>query len=104
MSSASNCKCVQTKGRRLGRHGRSADVVGRGVLEDAVGDAGPVEAGDNGKPTGDGRRLEPADVLHPPQVQLEVVSLRVEMGELPLLTPSEEHPQIGLLVLPRGAR
>ncbi len=73
------------------------------MLEDAVDDAGPVEARDDGQPAGHRGRLEPADVLHPPQVELEIVALGVKRRELPVLAPAEEDPQVGLRVLARGA-
>jgi hypothetical protein len=37
----------QPKGGRLWRHGRATHVVRRGVLQDAVDDTGPIEAGDD---------------------------------------------------------
>jgi hypothetical protein len=58
----------QSERRRLRRDSRSSDVVSWGVLEDAVDGAGPVEAGDDGQTPGDRGGLEPADLLHPPQV------------------------------------
>src|SRR5215468_9816337 len=46
------------------------------VLQDAVDDTGPVEPGRDGEPPGHRGGLEPADLLHPPDVQLQVRSLR----------------------------
>jgi hypothetical protein len=47
-------------------------VLGGRVLEEAVENTGPVEPGHNGEPPGDGGGLEPADLLYPPDVELEV--------------------------------
>jgi len=64
------------------------------VFQHAVDDAGPVEASDDGQTSGDRGGLEPSDVLHPPQVQLEIVALRVQRRELPVLAPDEEDPEV----------
>ena len=74
----------------------SATPAARSVFEDAVDDAGPVKAGDDGHSSGHGGGLEPADVLHPPQVQLQVVTLRVQRRDLPLLAPGDEDPRVRL--------
>jgi len=42
------------------------------VLHESVQDAGVVEPGHYGEPPGHGGGLEPADFLHPPDVQLQV--------------------------------
>ncbi len=55
---------------RFGRDIRSADMIGWGVLQHAVDDAGAVEPGGHRKPTRDGGGLEPAGLLHPPDVLL----------------------------------
>ena len=47
-------------------------MLGERVLHDPVDGAGPVEPGRNREPAGHRRRLEPADLLHPPDVELEV--------------------------------
>ncbi len=94
VSSASNLQVGESQGRRLRRHGRPPDVVRRRVFKDSVDDAGAVEASDDGQPSGDGGGLEPSDVLHPPQIQLEVVALRVQRRELSVLTPGEEDPEV----------
>jgi hypothetical protein len=96
-------KARQPEGGGFRRDGRAADVVGWRVFQDAVDEAGPIEAGNHGQPPGDGGGLEPADVLHPPQVQLEVVALCAQRRELARLTPREEHPQVRLSVLMRDA-
>ena len=64
---------------------------------------GPVEARDGRQSSGHGGWLEPADVLHPAQEQLEVVALGVQRRELPVLAPAQEDPQVRLGVLTRGA-
>jgi len=73
------------------------------VFEDVIYDAGPVEARDDGEPPGHRGGLEPPHVLQPPQVQLEVVALRSQRREVPIMAPVEEHPQVGLGVFARGA-
>jgi hypothetical protein len=40
----------QPEARGLGRHVRAAHVLGRGVLENAVDHAGPIETGDDRQP------------------------------------------------------
>jgi hypothetical protein len=62
------------------------------VLKDAVDDAGPVEAGDDGEPPRHCRGLESPHVLQPPQVELEVVALCSQRSELALPAPVEEDP------------
>lgn len=62
----------QPQGGRLGWHTRAADVLGGGVLEDGVDDAGAVEADHDRQPPGDGGRLEPADLLQPPHEQFDI--------------------------------
>jgi hypothetical protein len=56
----------QPEGRGLRRDARSADVVGRRVRKDAVDDAGPVEARDDGQPAGHCGGLKAPHVLQPP--------------------------------------
>jgi hypothetical protein len=60
------------------------------VLQDAVEGAGAVEPGHNREPPGHGGGLEPADLLHPPDVQLQVRALRGERVQAPLGAPG--HP------------
>ena len=62
----------EPEGGRLGRHGGPADVLGRGPVQHAVDDAGPVEACGHREPPGHGGGLEPAGFLHLPDVQLQV--------------------------------
>ncbi len=60
-----------------------------------VDDAGAVEAGDDGQPPGDGAGgLEPANVLHPAQAELEIVAMAGQWRQPTLLISPEEHPQI----------
>jgi len=68
VSIASNWRCVSPSVGDSG--GRS--VAGRSrpaSAQDAVDDAGPVEARDDRQPAGDGGRLERPYVLQPPQVK-----------------------------------
>jgi len=71
--------------------------------QDAVDDAGRVEAGDDRQAAGYCGGLEAPDVLQPAQVQLQIVALGRQRRELPGLAPAEEHSQVGLGVLARGA-
>lgn len=45
------------------------------VLQDPVDDTGPVEPGRDREAPGPGRWLEPADLLYPPDVQLQMRAL-----------------------------
>ncbi len=92
----------QPEGGRLRWHGRAAYVVGGRVLQDVLDDTGPIEPGDDRQPTGDRGRLVPPDVLKPPQVELEVVAMRGQRGELSVLAPGEEHSEVGLSVRAGG--
>ncbi len=49
-----------------------AHVLDGRMRQDAVQDAGPVEPGRYREPPGYGGGPEPADLLHPPDVQLQV--------------------------------
>jgi hypothetical protein len=62
----------EPEGRRLGGHGGATDVLGGRVLQHAVDDASPVEPGRDREAPRDGGGLEPADLLHPPDVQLQM--------------------------------
>ena len=73
------------------------------MLQDAVDDAGPVEPGRDGEPPGDGGGLEPADLLHPPDVQLQVRPPGGQRVQAPLCAPGEEAAQVGFGVLAGGA-
>jgi hypothetical protein len=76
----------------LGRDRWAPQPLGRGVLEDAVDDAGPVEAADDGGAPRHRRRLEPADLLAPAHVQLQLCPLCCERVQAALGAPAEEHP------------
>jgi hypothetical protein len=47
-------------------------MFGRGMFQQAIDNARPVEPRGDGEPPGDGGGLEPADLLHPADVQLQV--------------------------------
>jgi hypothetical protein len=68
-------------------------MLGGGMLQQAVDDADPVEPGRDGEAPGDGGGLEPVDLLHPPDVQLQAT----------LNTPGQVAAQIGLGVITGGA-
>jgi Arc/MetJ family transcription regulator len=72
------------------------------VLQDAVEGAGAVEPGHNREPPGDGGGLEPADLLHPPDVQLEVRPLG-ERVQAALGAPGQIAAQVRFGVLAGGA-
>src|SRR5262249_20339088 len=55
----------------------------------AVQDAGPVEPGRDGEPPGHGGGLEPADLLHPPDVQLQVRPPRGQRVQAALGAPGQ---------------
>lgn len=86
----------QAEGRRLGRHGGSADVVGWRVLQDRVDDADPIEADHDRQPAGHRRGLVPADVLQPAHVPLDIHPRRSQRVKAVLGAPAQEDPQIGL--------
>jgi hypothetical protein len=66
------------------------------VLQDAIDHAGPVEPGGHGESPGDRRGLEPADLLHPPDVQLQVRAPGQERLEAAVGAPREVAAQIGV--------
>jgi hypothetical protein len=73
------------------------------MLQHAVQDAGPVEAGRDGEPPGDGGGLEPADLLHPPDVQLQVRPPRGQRVQAAFGAPGQIAAQVGFGVLAGGA-
>jgi len=89
---------------RFRRHGRAADVLSRRVLQHAVDHRGAVEPRRHREPPGHRRRLEPADFLHPLDVQLQMHSPRGEGIESPLGTPRQETAQIRVRVITGGTR
>src|SRR5690348_16753493 len=103
VSRASNCGCVNPRvGDSAGDSG-TADMPGRRVLEDAVQDAGPVEPGRDGEPAGDGGGLEPADLLHPPDVELQVRPLDGQRVQAALGAPGQVAAQVRFGVRAGGA-
>jgi hypothetical protein len=73
------------------------------MFQQAVDHAGPVEPGGDGEPPGHCRGLEPADFLHPPDVQLEVRPARGERVHATFRAPEKVATQVGLGVIPEGA-
>ena len=64
---------------------------------------GPVEPGRDGEAPGDGRGFEPADLLHPPDVQLQVRPPGGQRVQATLSAPGEVTAEVGLGVLARRA-
>ena len=73
------------------------------MLQDAVEDAGAVEPGCDGEPAEDGGGLEPADLLHPPDVQLQVRTPGSQRVQALLRAPGKVAAQVGFGVLVGGA-
>jgi hypothetical protein len=73
------------------------------MRQDAVQGAGPVEPGRHREPPGDGGGLEPADLLHPPDVQFQVWPLRGQRVQGVLGAPGQVAAQVGFGVLARAA-
>jgi hypothetical protein len=73
------------------------------VLHDAVQDAGPVEPGRDREPPGHGGRLEPADLSHPPDAELEVRPLGGQRVQAALGAPGQVAAQVRSGVLAGGA-
>lgn len=69
---------------------RTPYVVGGRVLKDAIDYTGSVEARDDRQPSRNRRWLEPTHVLQPAQVQLQIVTLGGQWGELAVTAPLEE--------------
>ena len=74
------------------------------MLQHAVQDAGPVEPGRDRESPGDGGGLEPADLLHPPDVELEVRALGGQRVQAALGAPGQVAAQVRFGVLAGGAR
>jgi hypothetical protein len=74
------------------------------MLQHAVQDAGPVEPGRDREPPGYGGGLEPADLLHPPDVQLQVRALGSERVQAALGAPGQVAAQVGFGAVAGGAR
>ena len=73
------------------------------MLQQAVDDAGPVEPGRHREPPRHRRGLEEADLLHPPDVQLQVWPPRGEWVQAALGAPGQVAAQIGFGVVTRRA-
>jgi hypothetical protein len=73
------------------------------VLQDAVEGAGAVEPGRDREPPEYGGGLEPADLLHPPDIQFQVRPLRGQRVQAVLGAPGQAAAQIGFGVLAGGA-
>jgi hypothetical protein len=73
------------------------------MFQKTVEDAGTVEPGRDGEPPGDGGGLEPADLLHPADVQLQVRPLRGQRVQAALGAPGQVAAQVRLGVLAGGA-
>jgi hypothetical protein len=93
----------ESEGRRLGRHGRTAHILGWRVVQDAVDDAGPVEPGGDRKAPGNRRGPEQADLLHPPDIQLQMRAPGQEGIQAAFGTPGEIAAQVGVGVFSGGA-
>jgi hypothetical protein len=78
-------------------------MLGGRVRHEAVQDEGPVEAGHDGEPARHGGGFEPADLLHPPDVQLQVRPLGGERVQATLGAPGQVAAQVGFGVLAGGA-
>jgi hypothetical protein len=75
----------------------------RAVLERSVDDAGPVGPRRYREAPGDRGGLEPADLLQPPDVQLQVRTPRSKGILATFRAPGEVAAQAGLSVIPGGA-
>ena len=77
-------------------------MLGWGMLQDAVDDAGPGEPSGDREPAGYGGGLEPADLLHPPDVQLQVRPPGGQWIQAALSAPGQVAPQVRLGVIAGG--
>ena len=73
------------------------------MLQDAIKNAGPVEPGHDGEPPGDGGGPEPADLLHPPDIQLQVGPPGGQRVQAPLGAPGQVTADIRFGMLAGGA-
>jgi len=80
---------------RVGRHSRAAHVLGRRARQPAVDHAGAVETRQHRDPPRHRGRLEPARLLHPSDVPLQVRALRGQRLHAMLTAPGHEHTQVG---------
>ena len=77
-----------------------ARVLGGRVLQDAVEDAGPVEPSRDRESPGDGGGLEPADLVHPPDVELQVRSPGSQRVQVLLGAPGQVTAQVRHIARP----
>ena len=73
------------------------------MLQQAVDDAGAVEPGGDRESPRDGGGLEQADLLHPPDGQLQVRAARDQRVQVAFGAPGQIAAQIGFGVLTGGA-
>ena len=73
------------------------------MRQDAVQGAGAVEPGRDREAAGDGGGLEPSDLLHPPDVQLQMRALRGQRVQAVLGAPRQVAAQVRFGVLAGGA-
>jgi hypothetical protein len=78
-------------------------VLCGGMLQDAVDDAGSVEPGRYREPPGHGGGPEPPDLLHPPDVQLQVRPTGGQRVKAALGAPGQVAAQVRFGVLTGGA-
>jgi hypothetical protein len=78
-------------------------VPGGGVFREAAGDAGPGEPGGSRDAPRHGGRLEPADLLHPPDVQLRVRAPGGQRIQAAPGAPGREAARAGFGVIAGGA-
>ena len=69
------------------------------MLQQAVDHADPVEPSRHGEAPRDSGGLEPADLLHPPDVDLQVRAARGQRVQAVLGAPGEVAAQVGLGVV-----
>src|ERR1700728_1797237 len=74
-------------------------MLSRGMLEHAVEHAGPAEPGDHRKPPRHRGGPEPAELLHPPDIQLQIRAAHGQRIQAALSTPGEITTQVGFGVL-----
>ena len=79
-------------------------MLSRRMLQDAVQDAGPVEPGGDREPPGHGGELEPAGLLHPPDVQLQVRAVGGQRVQAVLGAPGQVAAQVGFGAVAGDAR
>jgi hypothetical protein len=73
------------------------------MLQHAIEDASPVEPGRDREPAGHGGGLEPADLLHPPDVQLQVRPPRGQWVQAALGALGQVAAQVGFSAITGGA-